>query len=117
MTTIIESVDLLIEAKWIVPVEPAGAVLENHAVAVNKGRIVGILPQSEVAARFSPCRRKRLDRHVLIPAGCPETSRILLERGYECHPLPMSEFIKSGGACKCLVLRLSADPWHHVRSG
>ena len=42
MTTIIESVDLLIEAKWIVPVEPAGAVLENHAVAVNKGQIKAV---------------------------------------------------------------------------
>jgi len=26
------------------------------------------------------------------------------ERGYRCHALPMSEFIKAGGACKCLVM-------------
>jgi N-dimethylarginine dimethylaminohydrolase len=30
--------------------------------------------------------------------------RKLEERGYHCHPLPMSEFIKAGGACKCLTM-------------
>ena len=95
MTTIIESVDLLIEAKWIVPVEPAGAVLENHAVAVNKGRIVGILPQSEVAARFSPCRRKRLDRHVLIPGlvNLHTHAAMTLLRGL-ADDLPLMEWLQ-----------------------
>ena len=62
----LQAVDLLIEARWLVPVEP-GAVLENHAVAVNDGRIVALLPQAEAAVRFSPRQRKRLDQHVLIP--------------------------------------------------
>lgn len=60
-------VDLLIEARWIVPVEPAGVVLENHAVAIDKGRIVAILPQEQAAARFAPRERKQLANHVLIP--------------------------------------------------
>lgn len=63
----LESVDLVIEARWIVPVEPANLVLENHALAVDQGRIVDIVPQSEVADRFSPRRRKRLEQHVLLP--------------------------------------------------
>jgi 5-methylthioadenosine/S-adenosylhomocysteine deaminase len=63
----LQAVDLLIEARWLVPVEPVGAVLENHAVAVNDGRIVALLPQAEAAVRFSPRQRKRLDQHVLIP--------------------------------------------------
>ena len=37
-------VDLLIEARWIIPVTPAGCVLENHAVAIDQGRIVAVLP-------------------------------------------------------------------------
>ena len=28
----------------------------------------------------------------------------LQERGYRCHWLPMTEFIKAGGACKCLTM-------------
>jgi N-dimethylarginine dimethylaminohydrolase len=63
------------------------------------------VPQEE-ALRFA-CNAVVVGRHVLIPDHCPETCRMLNERGYECHPLPMSEFIKSGGACKCLVLRLA----------
>ncbi|HRF13277.1 MULTISPECIES: TRZ/ATZ family hydrolase [Candidatus Accumulibacter] len=67
MTMPLPPVDLAIEARWIVPVDPADLVLENHAVVVNHGRIIDLLPQIEVAERFSPRERKRLDQHVLIP--------------------------------------------------
>ena len=36
-------IDALIHARWIIPVEPAGTVLEQHALAVNEGRIIDIL--------------------------------------------------------------------------
>ena len=60
-------IDLLIEARWIIPVEPANAVLENHAIAIDKGRIVAILQQSDASTRFSAREVKRLPHHVLIP--------------------------------------------------
>ena len=60
-------IDLLIEARWIIPVEPANIVLENHALAIDKGRIVAILQQSDANARFSPRQVKQLPHHVLIP--------------------------------------------------
>ena len=60
-------VDLLIEARWIVPVEPAHVVLENHAVAVDKGKIVAILQQNEARTRFIPKEVKKLPQHILIP--------------------------------------------------
>ncbi len=61
------TIDLLIEARWIIPVEPANVVLENHAIAVDKGRIVAILQQNEANARFSPQEVKKLANHILIP--------------------------------------------------
>jgi 5-methylthioadenosine/S-adenosylhomocysteine deaminase len=61
------NIDLLIEARWIVPVEPAGVVLENHALAIDAGRIVALLPQSAAEEAFVPRQRRRLDRHVLMP--------------------------------------------------
>jgi 5-methylthioadenosine/S-adenosylhomocysteine deaminase len=61
------SIDLLIEARWMIPVEPANVVLENHALAIDKGRIVAILQQSEANIRFSPREVKRLPNHILIP--------------------------------------------------
>ena len=42
-----EPIDLLIEAKCIIPVEPTYIILENHSVAVDKGRIVAVLQHSE----------------------------------------------------------------------
>ena len=60
-------IDLLIEARWTIPIEPANLVLENHSVAVNHGRIVAILPQDEAAAQFAPRQLKRLESHALIP--------------------------------------------------
>ena len=60
-------IDLLIEAKWIIPVEPAGTVLENHAVAVHEGRIVAILQHVEARSRYVAKETKRLHDHILIP--------------------------------------------------
>jgi 5-methylthioadenosine/S-adenosylhomocysteine deaminase len=62
-----EQIDTLIDARWVVPVEPAGVVLDDHSVAVREGKIVAVLPTSEASARFSPAERINLGSHVLIP--------------------------------------------------
>lgn len=62
-----DNVDLLIEARWIIPVEPFGVSLENHAVAVRDGHIVAVLPQGEARERFSPRRTMSLGEQVLLP--------------------------------------------------
>ena len=49
-----------------------------------------------------------LDRDIVLPEGCPRLVEALGGRGYRCHALPMTEFIKAGGACKCLTLYLPA---------
>jgi len=50
-----------------VPVEPAGAVLEHHAVAVRDGKIEAVLPAAGAAARFPGYAARDLPDHVLIP--------------------------------------------------
>ena len=62
---IIES--FVLEPRWLVPVEPAGAVLADHAVAVRDGRIEAVLPAVEAAARFADYERVSLPEHALIP--------------------------------------------------
>ena len=59
--------DLVIEAGWIIPVEPHGIVLENHAVAIADGKIVALLPRDEMAARCAAVLTQQLGSHVLIP--------------------------------------------------
>ncbi len=59
----------------------------------------------EEALRFA-CNSVVVGKQVVMPAGCPILRFHLEERGYTVYEIPMSEFIKSGGACKCLVLYL-----------
>ncbi len=61
------AVDLQIEARWVIPVEPQGVVLESHAVVVDADRIVAILPIAEARQRFAPRERVELGEHALIP--------------------------------------------------
>lgn len=62
-----EAADLLVSARWVIPVEPANAVLENHSVAVAGGRIVAILPTAEAEGLYRPAEHVRLREHALIP--------------------------------------------------
>ncbi len=57
----------LIRARWVVPVEPAGAVFEHHAVVVRGGAIEAILPAREAAERFPQHQVHDLPGHALIP--------------------------------------------------
>jgi 5-methylthioadenosine/S-adenosylhomocysteine deaminase len=62
-----QSVDLLIHGRWLLPVEPAGAVLERHGVAVRNGRIVAIAPSAALRAQFEPGEDIDLPEHALLP--------------------------------------------------
>lgn len=61
------SVDTLIEARWVVPVRPAGIVLEHHALAIDQGCIAALLPIDESRQRFRARQIVALPDHVLTP--------------------------------------------------
>ncbi len=54
-------------ARWVIPVEPRNAVLEHHAIAIDHGRIVDILPGAEAGNRYRAQSRYELGAHALIP--------------------------------------------------
>jgi 5-methylthioadenosine/S-adenosylhomocysteine deaminase len=60
-------VDLMIEARWVVPVEPHALVLEDHAVVVQHDRIVALLPVAEARMAYAPRELVQLTEHVLTP--------------------------------------------------
>ena len=62
-----QAISTLINARWIVPVEPEGLILEYHALAIDGGRILAILPQAEAATRYQAETCLMLDRQVLMP--------------------------------------------------
>ena len=62
-----EQIDTLLTARWIIPIEPGARVLEEHAVAIDRGRIVAVLPARLAAARYAPLETLDRPSHVLLP--------------------------------------------------
>jgi 5-methylthioadenosine/S-adenosylhomocysteine deaminase len=60
-------VETLIHARWVIPVEPAGLVLEEHSVGISKGRIAVIAPQAETRSQITADEVLEMPSHVLIP--------------------------------------------------
>ncbi len=58
----------------------------------------------EVEAKRFACNSIVIGNNIILPDGCPETERLLRDHGFVTHAVAMSEYIKSGGACKCLSL-------------
>ena len=73
----------------------------QRAIRHHVPQLIEVVP--EEAGRFA-CNAVVLDREIVLPQGCPKLCGALSERGYQRHELPMTEFLKAGGACKCLVL-------------
>lgn len=60
-------VDLIIQARWIIPVEPDSDMLADHSLVIDDGHIVDLLDHDTALARYRPKSRQILDQHVLIP--------------------------------------------------
>lgn len=89
-----QSVDHLISARWVIPVEPAGAVLEEHSVVVHEGRILDLLPDVDARQRYAPDISTRLERHALIPGliNAHTHAAMTLLRGL-ADDLPLMEWL------------------------
>ncbi len=62
-----EPCDLLIEARFVVPVEPHAVVLTDHAVAVQGSVVLAVLPVAEARARFDAAEIVSRPDAALIP--------------------------------------------------
>lgn len=91
-----ESIDTLVTARWVVPIEPAARVLEDHAVAVRGGRIVALLPVAEALARFDATELIERPDHVLLPGlvNAHTHAAMVLLRG-RAENLPLSRWLRS----------------------
>ena len=95
MTQLTRPIDLLIEARWVIPVEPHGVVLEDHAVAIEGDRIAAILPIADAHATYEPRERVVLDEHALIPGlvNAHTHNPMTLMRGL-ADDLPLMRWLK-----------------------
>jgi 5-methylthioadenosine/S-adenosylhomocysteine deaminase len=89
--------DTLILAGWCVPVEPAGRVLSDHAVAVNDGKIADILPAFEAQQRYEASVLVKRPNHVLQPGfvNAHTHAAMSLLRGI-ADDLPLERWLEEG---------------------
>lgn len=59
--------DLIVFPRWLVPVEPAGVALEDHALVVRGDRIADILPADFARQSYAATETLELPEHALLP--------------------------------------------------
>jgi len=90
------TIDILIDAGWIIPVEPTACVLENCSIAIHHGRIVEILPSTDAAEKYSADTHHRMPGH-LLTAGFINThthAAMSLMRGL-ADDLPLMDWLQN----------------------
>ena len=88
------AVDLLVHPRWVLPMAPATAVLEDHSVAVSGGVLRRVLPRAEahgIAAR----EVIELPQHALLPGlvNAHGHAAMSLLRGY-ADDLPLMPWLQ-----------------------
>lgn len=62
-----ETSDTILSAPWIIPIEPAKQVLENHCLVIDKGKIIDLLPVTDAKTRYQTLDWQELPETVLMP--------------------------------------------------
>jgi 5-methylthioadenosine/S-adenosylhomocysteine deaminase len=91
-----QTIDSLIHARWIVPVEPDNRLYRHHSLAVDEGRVLGILPTDQVHQTYTAAMEHDLDRHLLIPGlvNAHTHAAMTLLRGL-ADDLPLNEWLNN----------------------
>lgn len=62
-----KSIDTLLHARWIIPVEGEKTCLEQHSIAIHEERILDILPTDKAKQRYNAQTENKYSQHALIP--------------------------------------------------
>ncbi|MEY4717459.1 MAG: hypothetical protein RL563_77 [Pseudomonadota bacterium] len=89
-------VDLIIQAKWIIPVEPDTVIHEDHALVIHEGRIVDLLPSHRAVESYEALAIENLENHVLIPGmvNCHTHAAMSLLSGI-ADDLPLMDWLEN----------------------
>jgi len=87
--------DLLVSAKWVIPVQPQGAVLEEHCVAIKGNKIVAICSQIDAETMINTTEFLHLPKHALIPGliNAHGHSAMALMRGI-ADDVPLTQWLE-----------------------
>lgn len=88
------SVDTLIRARWVIPIEPEGVAHEHYAIAVRDGDIVDIGPAETLLSRYDARELVDLPHHAVLPGfvNAHTHAAMTLLRGL-ADDLPLMEWL------------------------
>ncbi|NLC57406.1 MAG: amidinotransferase [Armatimonadetes bacterium] len=79
---------------------------DEYACRVIEAHFPQRIRVTEEEALCFACNAVVLGQHVILNAGCPRFEAELRAHGFTPHPVDVSEFLKAGGATKCMALLL-----------
>ena len=90
------NIDILIHARWIIPVEPKDTVYENYALAVKNDKIVALLSSKDAKRKFKAKEELTLENHALIPGliNAHTHAAMTLFRGL-ANDLPLMDWLNN----------------------
>ena len=62
-----QTIDTLILGRWVLPIAPQNIILENHAVAIDKDKIIEVLPIDDAKQKFKAKNIVDRSKHVVMP--------------------------------------------------
>ncbi|MCK4842755.1 MAG: amidohydrolase family protein, partial [Methylococcales bacterium] len=88
-------VDLLIQARWIIPVEEDSVTCENHALVIDGGKIIDLLPIELAEQKYQPITLEKMLNHALMPGliNSHTHASMSLMRGI-ADDLPLMEWLQ-----------------------
>ena len=91
-----QTIDTLINARWVIPVEPDRLTLDHHSIAVHGGKIVEVLPMANAAKKYRATETVDLLHHALIPGliNAHTHSAMSLFRGL-ADDLPLMDWLNN----------------------
>ncbi len=92
---------------------------DDYGRKVLEELIAELIPVGEAEACRFACNAVVVGRSVVTNTGCGDLHRQLRARGFKTCETPLGEFVKSGGAAKCLTLRLDGEEaaaWKQVQT-
>jgi 5-methylthioadenosine/S-adenosylhomocysteine deaminase len=93
------NIDTLINARWVIPVDPANntpdnKLLEHHSLAIHDGKILNILPTEKAQNKYTASEVYNLENHAVMPGliNCHTHAAMNLFRGL-ADDLPLMEWL------------------------
>lgn len=89
-------VDILIHARWIIPVEPESVTYEHHTLVIDSGKIIDLLPTDHAKQKYQGTSTENLDNHALLPGliNCHTHAAMTLMRGI-ADDLPLMDWLQN----------------------